>query len=145
MALSRDAAKLAGVVHAKAPPRMRSALLLAALLLVRAGARAQDSAKTASQVAEASGQAAGALQASGVPTASAVQVLPMAAAASGVAVLGGSVLGAASVVATNDASTAPRPAAAPAFDGRPLRVDRRVVVAQPAPQVPYQTAPAPRP
>ena len=42
---------------------MRSAPLLAALLLVPAAARAQDSVKTASQVAEASGQAAGALQA----------------------------------------------------------------------------------
>ena len=52
--------------------------LLAATLLLPAAAFAQDSTRNASRAAEASAEAAGALTASGVQTASAAAVLPAA-------------------------------------------------------------------
>ncbi len=112
---------------------------LAALALslgAASAASAQDSARTASQAVNTSGQVTQALTESGVPAATALSVGP-AVVAGGVSLVGASMIASG---AADSTAAQTRPAAAPYGRG-PLPVGDTVVVAQPAPHVPYD-APA---
>ena len=122
------------------------ALVAAVVLAAPVLAHAQDSTQNGSRAIGAASEAAGALTASGVQTASAVAVLPALVGGSVLVVGGASVAGAGSAVGDAAGESARAASGAPnGFDARPLKVDRRVVVAQAAPAVPYAATPAPKP
>lgn len=117
----------------------RLALVGVALLVAAAPAYAQDSGQAASAAVNTSAQVAGALNQSGVPATTAMSVAPaLVGGASAVGVAGASV---------NAAATDSAGRAAPANDaygGGALPVDDAVVVAQPAPHVPYDSPTEPK-
>ena len=103
-----------------------------------ATALAQDSVQNGSNALGASVEAVGDLGLSGMQTASAISVVPVSLAA------GGSVVAGASLTeAGGDFSMAARDSVA--FASTPLPVTKKVIVAQPAPKVPYDAQPAKKP
>jgi hypothetical protein len=120
---------------------MRSLFAAGAVLVVLAApatALAQDSVQNGSNAVKASVEAVGDLGASGVQTASAVSVVPVSIAATGSVVAGASL-----TEAGGDSSVAAHDSAA--FASTPLPVTKKVIVAQPAPKVPYDAQPAQKP
>jgi hypothetical protein len=103
-----------------------------------AAALAQDSVQNGSNAVAASAEAVGDLALSGVQTASAVSVVPVSVAAAGSVVVGAGL-----TEAGGDSSVAARDSAA--FASTPLPVTKRVIVAQPAPEVPYDAQPTKKP
>jgi hypothetical protein len=120
---------------------MRSHLAAAVVFVVfaaPAAVLAQDSVQNGSNAVRASAEAVGGLGLSGVQTALAVSVVPVSVAA------GGSVVAGASLTETGGGSSvAARDSAA--FASTPLPVTKRVIVAQPAPAVPYDAQLAKKP
>ena len=120
---------------------MRSRFAAAAVLIILVApeaALAQDSAQNGSNAVKASVEAVGDLGASGIQTASAVSLVPVSVAATGSVVAGASL-----TEAGGDSSVAAHDSAA--FASTPLPVTKKVIVAQPAPKVPYDAQPAQRP
>lgn len=104
-------------------------------LALSAAAYAQDSTQNGSKAIGAGSEVVKDLTESGVQTASAVGVVPASTAAGGSAVAGASVQGAGGTASTVAGASAD-------FGTKPLAVTKSVVVAQPAPQVPYEAQPA---
>lgn len=120
---------------------MRSLLAASAVIVLLAAAPAalaQDSVQNGSNAVGASAEAVGDLGLSGVQTASAVSVVPVSVAAAGSVVVGTGL-----TEAGGDFSVAARDSAA--FASTPLPVTKKVIVAQPAPKVPYDAQPAKKP
>lgn len=120
---------------------MRSVLMAATIVFGMAAASSawsQDSVQNGSNAARASTEVVKDLGASGVQTASAVAVIPLS-----VAATGSVVTGAASTATGVDASHAAGESAA--FASTPLPVTNKVIVAQPAPKLPYDAKPADSP
>lgn len=115
-----------------------AALVTIVLLAAPAAVLAQDSVQNGSNAVAASAEAVEHLGASGVQTASAVSVVPVSIAAAGSVVVGTGL-----TEAGGDSSVAARDSAA--FASTPLPVTKKVIVAQPAPAVPYDAQPAKKP
>jgi hypothetical protein len=120
-------------------------IAFAGLAAITTQACAQDSLQNASNGSAAGSHAIGDLTMSGMQTASAVGVLPVSVAATGPVVVGGSatLVGASATQAGGDAFREAGDSAA--FGATPLPVGKAVIVAQPAPKVPYDAqTPAPK-
>ena len=119
---------------------MRALLLSLGLILTAGAVCAQDSAVDASKLAGATSQLATDLGASGVKTVVGTSAAPVGFVAAGSAV-GGSAVAVAGVASIGAGAGASQMAGASAdATTGPLKVDDRVVVADPAPQVPYAPA-----